>query len=390
MSVVEARIRPKSSAPGQYLGYALQPVRFCYHLLLVPDGYSVSLEHLDDVAVHATDGTLLLEQTKSALTGNPLADRSVELWKTLANWAELCTSGLVAITTTEFRIYVTPINGGEIATSLHSATTDAAAEELLAEFKKFVKKGSEKVGCNPHVLRFLGAGDEICVGIIRRFQLVSQSDPIDGIRETLQALLPSEVLDQFCDAAIGIAKAEADKLIRDKKAAQIDATVFRRKLHAFVQKHNLSNLLLPTTGTPSEGDVATLMTTSQLFVRQLEAVEASPDLLVIAVSDFLRTTADKIGWAADGRIVEDSLDELNTSLERYHKLAKDEVEDVYHSQTPAQRGRTLYRRCIATQLPLEGRTLPSYFVPGVFNILANVPRIGWHPDYDTLFQDERT
>lgn len=51
----------KHSAAGQYLGYALQPVRLCYHLLTAPDGSQVSLEHLDDIAVHFPAGNILLE-----------------------------------------------------------------------------------------------------------------------------------------------------------------------------------------------------------------------------------------------------------------------------------------------------------------------------------------
>jgi len=46
----------KHSAPGQYLGFALQPVRMCFYLLSSQNGATVSLEHLDDVAVHFPDG----------------------------------------------------------------------------------------------------------------------------------------------------------------------------------------------------------------------------------------------------------------------------------------------------------------------------------------------
>ena len=57
----------KHAAPGPYLGFALQPVRLCYHLLTCPKGAHVSLEYLDDVAIHNSDNTFILEQTKSAL-----------------------------------------------------------------------------------------------------------------------------------------------------------------------------------------------------------------------------------------------------------------------------------------------------------------------------------
>lgn len=48
---------PKTSAPGQYLGFDLQKVRFGLHLLTAPKGVRVSLEYLDDVALHHADGS---------------------------------------------------------------------------------------------------------------------------------------------------------------------------------------------------------------------------------------------------------------------------------------------------------------------------------------------
>src|SRR6478736_4398114 len=108
MSLLEIEKPLKATAPGQYLGYSLQQLRLCHHLFRVPDGDTVSLEYVDDVAIHRSDGTLLLEQSKSALTGNPATDRAKELWKTFANWADLCAQGTIDGATTDFRLYVTP------------------------------------------------------------------------------------------------------------------------------------------------------------------------------------------------------------------------------------------------------------------------------------------
>jgi hypothetical protein len=92
MSLVELN-RPKSAAPGQYLGFSLQQLRFCDYLLWVPDGTAVSLEVADDVGVHNSDGSTALEQAKSAPTSNPIADRSEQLWKTFSNWADRVAEG---------------------------------------------------------------------------------------------------------------------------------------------------------------------------------------------------------------------------------------------------------------------------------------------------------
>ena len=104
----------RHAAPGPYLGFALQPVRLCYHLLTCPKGAHVSIEHLDDVAIHQPDGSILLEQTKSALKQNPLSDWAPDLWKAIANWLG---GEPITLPETSFQIYVTPLHAGELAIS---------------------------------------------------------------------------------------------------------------------------------------------------------------------------------------------------------------------------------------------------------------------------------
>lgn len=280
---------------------------------------------------------------------------------------------------------MTPTAGGTLVDRLNNAKDQATVGQLLKEIASANIMGKPESGAYPHIVRFLAAGGDICGAIITAFEFVVESDPIDSISGKLTAFLSPGVLEDFVKAAIGRAKAAADQLIREKSSPILSSASFRTKFRAFVIKHNLAGLLQPTTGTPSTDEIAKVIDGTPLFVRQLEAVEASQGLLVTAVSDWLRTTADKIAWAAEGSIVEDSLDELDASLVRHHTMVADEIADIQASSSPELQGRTVYRRCAALQMPLEGRELPLYFIPGTFNCLADVPRLGWHPDHKTLF-----
>ncbi|MEZ0000939.1 ABC-three component system protein [Sinorhizobium fredii] len=373
----------KTSVPGQYLGYGLQPVRLCYHLMSVGTGCRVSLEQLDDIAIHDPSGGLVFEQSKSALSGNPAADKSPELWKTLANWASLPTSLLDAATA--FRFYVTPFKTGNLVHELHDAKDGVKAASLLKKFKTKTFKGKKGVGVEPLISKFLGGGDEACLKVITLFELQTEQDPIDAIRQKLLVTLPEESLDQYCAAAIGIAKDDVDSLIRTRKAPILDAVAFRRKLRAFIRKHDFSKLLASTTGAPSPDQIAVLLNSQPTFVRQLMAVEAKDALMTVAISDFLRATADKVIWADRGSIVDSSLDELDESLIRHHTMAADELSDTHAHLDAHQRGRQLYHRCANLKMPLEGQTLPGYFVAGEYNCLADDRKVGWHPDYESLF-----
>jgi hypothetical protein len=373
----------KTSVPGQYLGYGLQPVRLCYHLMSVANGCRVSLEQLDDIAIHDTSGGLVFEQSKSALSGNPASDRSPELWKTLANWASLPKS--LQDAATAFRFYVTPLKMGNLVHELNDAKDSAKTAALLKRFKTKTFRGAKDVGVEPLIAKFLECGDEVCLKVIRLFELQTEEDPIDAIRQKLLVTLPEETLDLYCAAAIGIAKDDVENLIRSKKAPVLDAVAFRRKLRAFIRKQDFSKLLVSTTGEPAPDQIAVLLNSQPTFVRQLMAIEAKDALMTVAISDFLRAMADKVTWADRGSIVDSSLEELDESLVRHHAMTADELSDTHAHLDAPQRGRQLYRRCADLKMPLEGQTLPGYFVAGEFNCLADDRRVGWHPDHESLF-----
>ncbi len=98
----------KTAASGSYLGYTPQPVRFCLHLLRAADGESVSIEYLDDVALHGAAGALTLEQCKNFSGNGGLTDKSIELWKTFANWADICVAQSLDPNATSFVLVVVP------------------------------------------------------------------------------------------------------------------------------------------------------------------------------------------------------------------------------------------------------------------------------------------
>jgi hypothetical protein len=176
-----------------------------------------------------------------------------------------------------------------------------------------------------------------------------------------------------------------DNLIRRGQRPIISAQKFQASVRAFVRKNNLANLLVSTAEKPSSESISAYLNASPVFVRQLQSIDATPALLTTAISDWLKATADKINWASEGTVFKDSFTEFDEALLRRHTLVRDEIEDMAASRTPAQRGRELYRKCIDTNLVLEGSVVPEHFVGGAYNCLADTSKLGWHPDYATLF-----
>ncbi|WP_407120379.1 ABC-three component system protein [Bradyrhizobium sp. STM 3561] len=373
----------KHAAPGPYLGFALQPVRLCYHLLTCPGGAHVSLELLDDVAVHYADGSLALEQTKSALRQNPLSDWAADLWKAIANWLDSAASGAIDPKKCQFQIYVSPFHTGSLAAALNDCNSDADVEELAAAVASNFKK-KKPTACAPYVQRFLSAGHDERAAIITRLAIVSETDPLESLRALIKTTIVPELVDVLCESAIGMAKEQADELIRQGSAAQIDGDRFKANFIAFVQRNNLPGLLTSLTERPNEIEVTAILVQRPTFIRQLKIIDSSYDDRVRAVSDYLRSSADKTRWAETGAVFEGSLREFDDSLVWRHGLVSDEVADVSSHNDPARQGRAIYRRCAQLQIPIDGRAVPEHFVHGCFNALADDMRLGWHPEYESL------
>jgi hypothetical protein len=281
-------------------------------------------------------------------------------------------------------LFATPGVASQLVHDLDGAKTDEAANAIMAKIKKWLTPAAVGKGAGPHASRFVENGDDICRAIIRNFSFAAEPDPIEPIRKVLRATLTDTAVEDFAKAAIGMAKEAAEANMRKHLDSVVDAKSFRAHFQAFVRKYNLAGLLNSTTGDPDQAEINRTIRSSPTYVRQLNSVALSQEIIVGAVAAYLRTTADRVKWAEDGEIVESSLADFDQGLERKFTLLRDEVEDVHSTKEEKERGRMIYRRCSGVLLPLEDRTVPSYFVEGAYNILANDVRVGWHPSYKKL------
>lgn len=379
----------KHSAPGPYLGFSLQPVRLCYHLLSSPSDSSVSLELLDDVAIHYANGNVLLEQCKSALSHNALSDWSEDLWKTIANWLVAVESKKVDGRKTTFRLYVTPPKSGKVSSAIHDATSADAVDLLLRQIKDKLSKKAEPPKCMPHVQRFLDVTAALRNQVICETSILSSDvDPIQPLRDLLAPTVPDGSIDLICEAAIGMAQARADRLIREGMPALIGVAEFRKSFHAFVQQNNMPGYLASLTAAPTTADAKAVLTSRPMFVRQLQLIEATEAQQLRAASDLMRTSGDKVKWAEAGFIYDDTFKDWEDSLLRRHEAFAGEVNDLHSDKPNVVRGRLIYGRCSVLEVPIGSRTVPSYFTHGAFNDLADRQELGWHPEYQVLLDEE--
>lgn len=379
----------KHAAAGPYLGFALQPVRLCYYLLSSPRDASVSLEYLDDVAVHYSDGTLFLEQCKSALAHNPIADWSDDLWKTVANWLDAVETQKVDGTKTSFQLYVTPSKSGKLSVAMHTATDAKAIEALVKQVNDKLKKKTKSPKCIAHIQKFFNTSDALRLAVIGKTTvLANDDDPLEPLRELLRPTIPEASLDVICASAIGQAKEAVDKCIRRKVPALVAVAEFQRNFHAFVQQNNMAGYLPTLTTAPSKDAAKALLTSRPVFIRQLQLIEATEEQQLRAASDLMRMSGDKAKWAEQGLVFNGTFDDWESTLLRKHDAARSEVQDIYSEKSREAQGRIVYSRCAAIEVPLDSRAVPGHFTHGGFNDLADRRELGWHPEHQTLLNED--
>lgn len=380
----------KGSATGQYLGYALQPVRLFYHLLSCPADADVGLEYADDVSVHQSDGSALVEQCKSALKTNPISDWAVDLWKTLHLWIDNANSGAFDPAKTRFQLYVTPVKSGEFAQQLSDLSSEDEIKALLEEIAKRRKKLSSSSKSTEHLDAVFATDQKLVVQIIQNFKLITEDqDPLAPIYAHLDATVSKETLEKACSYGIGNAMDRIEKAVKSGSVPLIPTQEFRTAFRAFVNKYDATNVLHSLADQPDDVVVQDTLSRAPPFVRQLKLINADIETTTRAASDYLRSSADRTSWAAEGLIFEDSIDEYNDALKQRHGHVRGEVDLTHDRLELPKRGLLVYHKCCqATPIPLQGRVAPVHFMTGSLNDLANRNDIGWHPDYISLMKQE--
>ncbi|MBS3915299.1 MAG: hypothetical protein KG003_12450 [Bacteroidetes bacterium] len=360
-----------------------------FHLMSCSENASVSLENLDDVAVHYSDGTILVEQSKSALAHNPLSDWSLDLWKTISNWLIAIDDGSLDVQKTNFRLYVTPPKRGNFCDQLHIAESIVQVNAITKEIKAKLSKRKTVPACIKYLEKFLDASEQRQFDLVSRFKVVNcDDDPLNAIKTLLAPTIPGNLINSICDAGIGMAKEQADRYIRKGHPANIAATEFRKNFHAFIQKNNLPGYLTSYAIKPETSELQNMLTGRPDFIKQLQFIESTREQQLLAVSDFLLTSANKVIWAEQGLVFDGSFSEWENDLLRIFEATKSEINETFSEKSDIAKGRVIYSRCIISNPKLDSREVPGHFTHGSFNALANDQYLGWHPQYLALLKKE--
>jgi hypothetical protein len=374
------------------LGYSLQVTRATARLLAAAPGTTVSFEVLDDVSSESAAAGVVAEQTKSAITHNPLADRAVDFWKTVSNWVDAVRNGRLDPRQTQFDLYVSRNVHGPISDRFAAAVTkhealaslDAACDELWGIAPKRAKRSRVAGTLKPFLENVFSTDRQLVAGIVEKFSVIRgrgvSASEIDDLVRT--KWVSENKVDIVRDYALGWVKRRIDELIEQGKDAAILCDEFHQAMTTFVQKYDHRRILFSIAHISHAEALAELPV--RVYVRQLELIDASFDDRLRAATDFLSSSADRAFWGKRGLVFENSFDEFEDALKRQWEIKRKTrlLEDASRAGTVT--GHLIYADCSGCRQTIEGLEVPPHFLPGSLHTLADRRDIGWHPDFREL------
>lgn len=382
------------SAPGPNAGFIYQFERALWWLAESPAGFVIGIETDDDVSVVGSDGSRLLEQDKSSIVKNhkPFGDRSIDLWKTLANWVSALDAGEVRPETTRFLMVTNKFVPDCIARHISNANSDEEIATCILRLEAAAKEPPKSVA--PFMGRVMRTDSRSKLRLlIKHCELIDSSGRADGndLRsDTIAHLqLPQGFLihaDSIADELLGWLHKSVLNAWHQNLSAWVRRDHFVNQLYAIIDRRRRqirrerAEHLIPVT------DESVGKEQGSPFVKQIHLVTDDNSFADMAIRDYVRCNVEKIRLSREGIITDNDWIDFETSLQsrwerikgRVLRMSKDKEEEIVGFEILTTTTED-YREKLA-----GSDTEQIYLTAGTYHRLANLIRLGWHPRFQEI------
>jgi hypothetical protein len=344
--------RKSSHVPAQALGYLIQPIRLLQILLDAPADSCVTLEVFEDVGLETNNGQKIASQVKTGLVKNPLADRSAQFWKTLANWCDAIKRSELNPEKTVFEIYLARPRKGRIATLFSKAISLEEARNALDRARQcFPKHCSGKrakqapTEAELYAQRVLGFNQSALTTLIQNFRItIATRNPLADLRPALAAKwIRPENVDLVIQHAPGWIKERLDGLLLAQKPASICANDFNREILSFLPRCDFRIMVTSMAGLPSAEEIAAEKV--RTYVRQLEIIDLDEETTLHSINEYLRASVTRSKLAEQGIVHRDSFTECQEALTTFWRNKKRQNALTHAQRSPEDLGQLLFSDC---------------------------------------------
>jgi hypothetical protein len=381
----------KSNAAGQLLGYSLQFPRALYHLIRIGPGGNVGIEIHGDVSSYEDTGAVVSEEDKSSISGNPLTDRSTDLWKTFYNWINAIADGELDLKLTQFVLYCNQTGKKALVDKFHSASTPQEAAEAIEATKEELGDTDAKHSIWQYYDFVINQNEKIFSELIQQFELQIGTAAAydDVIFEFKRMSIPDGLIDHVVNTVMGWLQREILERIADRKQAIISWAEYNKKFLILYDRIRQNELIdFASELLPSDEEISGFIRVRPTYIKQLELIKCPDNDLVCAVSDFMRADINRAKWIENETLDEETARDFEGKLQSFWRNCLSDIEITQSGIAEEGRGKLLLSRCHARQESIRGISPPDRTIQGTYHTLADKKNVGWHPRWDELIDQE--
>lgn len=345
----------------------------------------ISIERFDDVAFEQTGEPVELIQTKHHGGPGDLSDTSVDLWKTIGNWAERLSENASAILDSSLSIITTAVAKDESAAAKlrydHTEQDVSAALSLL----ETAASTSTNQKTESHRKRFMSLGPLVRRSLISAIRVYDRAPNIIDVRAQIEEecwpAVAQEHIGAFVDYLEGWWFASVAKALAQDGGDAIPVQRIRSKIDELRENFKLSSLPLMEFELTERSDATS--DDNRTFVRQLKLVDLSDLIISNSIRDYYRCSEQRSRWARENLLLDGETERYDRDLiDRWNRmfLAKIDEDKEQTAESKKNCGKTIFHWANNASLPFRNRG-ELWLSAGAFQNLSDQLRIGWHPEF---------
>lgn len=378
-------------AKGQLLGYCIQFPRALLHLLKCAQGEAVGIEFGGDVSVLLKEDRTIQEEDKSSLIGNPLTNRSTNLWKTFYNWVILVKEQKIDPEKTHFVLYANkPVDSNSYVVQLEESENESAAETTIKAIQEQLSDVGYETELGKYLHELFCISREIFKQIIVNFEFEcspSTDDLKTNIYNELSLkYIPQKRLDDIYESISGWLFSEIISKIANKRETVISFEEFSRKMLQLVQDVRFERIVDFSETQLRDQDKASKAELARRpnYIKQLDLINLSTKGKINAAIAFLKTNINVQQWIEKDIVSQDDMNAFINHLIEYYNNCSERNQSFGDNETDENIGLRTYMDCRERNATINEQEPPAGTIAGTYNQLADEMRLGWHPLWERL------
>ncbi len=347
---------------------------------------------MGDVATLTSDDRVIAEEDKSSIVGNPLTDRSTDLWKTFSNWIKAINSGNIDVMKTQFILYCNQSGRSGIVNRFSSAQDKKEAKSAISDAKKVLKDITKDHDIWEYYDFVVNRNEPLLNEIVRRFELqIGSGAGYDEVcYELKRQHCPVNQIDFIVEKINGWLLKEITVKIAARKLAIIRWEEFDHQFKVLYDRaHHRELIDFALQDPPTDEDVQSQVKIRPRYLQQLDVICIPDDDILEAVTDFLRADVNRQKWIECEIIDVDIANDFESRLLSFWKNQDYSIKITGKSLSDVERGQLLLAGCKSRMETIRDMQPPYSTIAGTYHALANKPVLGWHPNWDKLFPKQK-